>query len=595
MDSTIKKIILYIFVGCIFVVLVTRLVYLQVISVDELAKDSNKNAIKNITDTPARGLMFDRNGKLVVDNRPSYTLTITPYQFDKNNLNEIADLVKLQADDLKKELEKVKGTNRFNPVKIKRDLDFKQISYLSENKERLKGVDYQVEALRVYPNRFKASHIFGYTKEISEKQLDNQVGDYYKQGDLIGSSGLEQTYEEMLRGEKGNRFVSVDVKGREVGQFNDGKSDIPPVNGSDLILSIDADLQEYAEKLMNGKHGGIIAMDPRTGEVLCMVSKPDFDLSVFSGPTDPKEFGKLLVDKDKPLFNRAIQAKYPPGSTWKMMMSLAGLASGELNTKSTIVCEGSFTYGGRTWEDHGAYGPIPITTALEKSANVFFYKLGLRLGLENYDKYSGIFNFGKRTGIDLPNETNGLLPTEEYYNKVFGPRGWNQSVLINLGIGQGELLVSPVQLCAYSSAIAMNGLYNQPHLVKKVKNSITGVEEDVKYTSRQIDMPKSYFEVVQKGMYLVVNGTGTAKNVKNSDYTLVGKTGTAQNSGGNNHSWFVGYAPYEDPKIAICVLGENAGWGNQFAAPIAAAIMVRYLSGNSADVFNESAGSNISD
>ncbi len=595
MDSTIKKIILYIFVGCIFVVLVTRLVYLQVISVDELSKDSNKNAIKNITETPARGLMFDRNGKLVVDNRPSYTLTITPYQFDKNNLNEIAELVNLPVDKLKEELDKVKGTNRFNPVKIKRDLDFKQISYLSENKERLKGVDYQVEALRVYPNRFRASHIFGYTKEISEKQLDNQVGDYYKQGDLIGSSGLEQTYEEMLRGEKGNRFVSVDVKGREVGQFNDGKSDIPPVNGSDLILSIDADLQEYAEKLMNGKHGGIIAMDPRTGEVLCMVSKPDFDLSVFSGPTDPREFGKLIMDKEKPLFNRAIQAKYPPGSTWKMMMSLAGLASGELTTKSTIVCEGSFTYGGRTWEDHGAYGAIPITTALEKSANVFFYKLGLKLGLANYDKYSGIFNFGKKTGIDLPNETNGLLPTEEYYNKVFGPRGWNQSVLINLGIGQGELLVSPVQLCAYSSAIAMNGLYNQPHLVKKVKNSITGVEEDVKYTSRQIDMPKSYFEVVQKGMYLVVNGTGTAKNVKNSDYTLVGKTGTAQNSGGNNHSWFVGYAPYEDPKIAICVLGENAGWGNQFAAPIAAAIMVRYLSGNSADVFNESAGSNISD
>ncbi|MBS1514402.1 MAG: penicillin-binding protein 2 [Bacteroidetes bacterium] len=595
MSASAKRIILYIFVGCIFVILLSRLVYLQVISVDELSKDSNKNAIKNITETPARGLMFDRNGKLVVDNRPSYTLTVTPYQFDKSYLNEVAEIANLTPEKLKEELDKVKGTNRFNPVRIKRDLTFKQVSYLSENKERLKGVDFEVEAMRVYPNKFRASHIFGYTKEISEKQLDAQIGEYYKQGDLIGSSGLEQTYEEFLRGEKGNRFVSVDVKGREVGQFNDGKSDIPPVNGSDLILSIDADLQDYAEKLLTGKHGGIIAMDPRTGEVLCLVSKPDFDLSIFSGPTDPKEFGKLLVDKDKPLFNRAIQAKYPPGSTWKMMMSLAGLGSGELTTKSTIVCEGSFTYGGRTWEDHGAYGAIMIPTALEKSANVFFYKLGLRLGLENYDKFSGMFNFGKKTGIDLPNETNGLLPTEEYYNKVFGPRGWNQSVLINLGIGQGELLVSPVQLCAYSSAIAMNGLYNQPHLVKKIKNSATGKEEDVKYVSRQIDMPKNYFEVVQRGMYLVVNGTGTAKNVKNSDFSLVGKTGTAQNSGGNNHSWFVGYAPYEDPKIAICVLGENAGWGNQFAAPIAAAIMVRYLSGNSADVFNENAGSGISD
>jgi len=594
METTIKKIILYIFVGFVFVILVTRLVYLQVISVDELSKDSNKNAIKNITETPARGLMFDRNGKVVVDNRPSYTLTITPYQFDKANLKEIADLINFPVEKVKEEIEKVKGTNRFNPVKIKRDLDFKQISYLSENKERLKGVDYQVEAQRVYPGKFRASHIFGYTKEISEKQLDKQVGNYYTQGDLIGSNGLEQTYEEILRGVKGNRFMSVDVKGKEVGPFNDGNSDIPPVNGSDLILSIDADLQEYAEKLMANKRGGIIAMDPRTGEILCMVSKPDFDLSVFSGPTDPKEFAKLVFDKDKPLFNRAIQSKYPPGSTWKMMMSLAGLGSGELTPKSTIVCEGSFTYGGRTWEDHGAYGAIMIHTALEKSANVFFYKLGLRLGLENYDKFSGMFNFGKKTGIDLPNETTGLLPTQSYYDKVFGPRGWNQSVLINLGIGQGELLVSPVQLCAYSCAIAMNGLYNQPHFVSKIKNSQTGQEENFKYDSRQIDMPKNYFEVVQKGMYLVVNGTGTAKNIKNADYTLVGKTGTAQNSG-NNHSWFVGYAPYEDPKIAICVLGENAGWGNAFAAPIAGAIMVRYLSGNSVDVFNEAAGSGITD
>jgi len=595
MDTTLKKIILYVFVGCIFVILMSRLVYLQVVSVDELGKESNKNAIKNITETPARGLMYDRNGKVVVDNRPSYTLTITPYQFDKAMLPEIAQLVNMSVDKLTEELAKVKGTNRFNPVKIKRDLDFKQISYLSENKERLKGVDFQVEALRVYPGDFRASHIFGYTKEISEKQLEKQVGEYYTQGDLIGSNGLEQTYEEVLRGEKGNRFVSVDVKGKEVGAFNDGKSDIPPVNGSDLVLSIDADLQAYAEKLFANKRGGIIAMDPRTGEVLCMVSKPDFDLAVFSGPTDPKEFAKLVLDKDKPLFNRAIQSKYPPGSTWKMMMGLAGMGSGELTPKSTIVCGGSFTYGSRTWGDHGSYGAINIVTALEKSANVFFYKLGLQLGLDNYNKYSSMFGFGKKTGIDLPNETIGLLPTTAYYDKVFGPRGWNQSVLINLGIGQGELLVSPVQLAAYTACIAMNGLYNEPHFVSKIKNPQTGVEEPNKYQSHQIDMPKAYFEAIQKGMYLVVNGSGTARTVKNDMFELVGKTGTAQNSGGDNHSWFVGYAPYNDPKIAICVLGENAGWGASVGAPVAAAIMVRYLSGNSVDVFNEAAGSGISD
>ncbi len=595
MDTTIKKIILYIAVGCIFVILVTRLVYLQVISVDELSKDSNKNAIKNITETPARGLVFDRKGKVIVDNQPSYTLTITPYQFDKTNLNEIADLVNLPVDKLKEDLDKVKGTNRFNPVKIKRDLDFKQISFLSENKDRLKGVDYQVEARRVYPNKFRASHMFGYTKEISEKQLDKQVGDYYKQGDLIGSGGLEESYEEILRGEKGNRFVSVDVKGREVGPFNDGKSDIHPVNGADLMLSVDSDLQEYAEKILTGKRGGIIALDPRTGEILCMVSKPDFDLSIFSGTTDAKEFGKLLVDKDKPLFNRVIQSKYPPGSTWKMMMSLAALSTGDITPKSLVECNGSLTFGSRTWEDEGVYGAINVVTAIEKSSNVFFYKMGLKIGIDNYNKYASMFNFGKRTGIDLPNETYGLLPSQGYYDKIFGPRGWNQSVLINLGIGQGELLVSPVQLAAYCSAISQNGIYNQPHFVSRIKNSTTGKEEMFKYDTRKIEISKTFFETVQRGMYLVVNGTGTAKNVKNSEYTIVGKTGTAQNSAGNNHSWFVGYAPFEDPRIAVCVLGENAGWGNQYAAPIAAAIMVRYLSGNAEDVFNEKSASGITD
>jgi penicillin-binding protein 2 len=259
-----------------------------------------------------------------------------------------------------------------------------------------------------------------------------------------------------------------------------------------------------------------------------------------------------------------------------------------ITTHSTISCEGSFTWGGRTWEDHGAYGPITVVTALEKSANVFFYKLGLKTGLDNFDKYSKMFNFGSKTGIDLPNETNGLLPSKDYYNRIF-PKGWTEGILINLGIGQGELLVSPVQLAAYTAAICMNGLYNQPHLVTKFRNTISGEEELNNYTSKNIDFPQSYYDAVKKGMYLVVNGNGTAKNIKNSEYEIAGKTGTAQNPNGNNHSWFVGFAPYNDPQIAVCVLGENAGWGNQFAAPMAAAIMVRYLSRNSQDTWNENA------
>jgi penicillin-binding protein 2 len=594
MELTGKKYFLYGISILLSFLLIGRLIQIQFLNQEEYGKESLRNSVKKITVTPARGLMYDRTGKLLVDNKPSYSLTITPAQFDTNTILEISQLVDMPIEEIKSKLAEAKGTNRFNPVKIKRDVDFKVISYIEENRDKFRGIDFQVESLRIYPNKFKASHIFGYTGEITEKLLENQVGSYYKQGDIIGATALEKSYENYLRGEKGFKFTLVDVRGREVTSLNNGNSDVKPINGTDLILSVDAELQEYAERLLGKRRGAIVAIDPRNGEVLCLVSKPDFDLSVFSGSVDSKIFSMLINDESKPLFDRAIQSKYPPGSTWKPMMSLVGLASGVITTHSTISCEGSFTWGGRTWEDHGAYGPISVVTAIEKSVNVFYYKLGLKVGLDNFDKYSKMFNFGIRTGIDLPNETNGLLPSEEYYKKIF-PKGWSQGILINLGIGQGELLVSPIQLAAYTAAISMNGLYNQPHLVTKFRNPITGEEEKNNYESKTIDFPQSYFGAVKKGMYLVVNGNGTAKNIKNSEYDISGKTGTAQNPNGNNHSWFVAFAPFNDPQIAICVLGENAGWGNQFAAPMAAAIIVRYLSKNSQDAWNENAKIEVKD
>ncbi|MDD5361003.1 MAG: penicillin-binding protein 2 [Ignavibacteria bacterium] len=569
--------------------LISRLVQLQVVQQQEFGKESDKNSIKKIIETPARGLIIDRNGSIIVDNRPSYTLTITPFQFDKNLIDEVANLANLDPEDIRDDLSNAKGTNRFNPIKVKRDIDFKTISYIEENRDRLRGVSYQVESMRFYPNKFRASHILGYNAEVSEKSLLESTENYYRQGDLVGTIGLEKYYEKYLRGEKGSRLISVDVNGREVGPYNDGKNDVKPTNGADLYTSIDANLQEYAEKLMGGRRGAVIAIDPRTGEVLCLVSKPDYDLNAFVGTPDAKEINRLFNHPDKPLFNRATQTKYPPGSTWKMMMALAGMASGKITPTTTISCPGSLTYGNRTFEDHGAYGSITAVRALEVSSNVFFYKMGLMLGIKDYHDYSAMLGFGSRTGIDLPNETKGLLPSQEYFDKVYGVNKWSQGLMVSLGIGQGELGVSPVQMVAYTAAICMDGLYIQPHIVRKVYNSSTGQEYPLEVKKTQIEWSQKYFDAVKKGMYLVVNGTGTAKNIKNSDYILAGKTGTAQNPNGNNHSWFVGYAPYGDPKIAVCVLGENAGWGNQFAAPIAAAIMVRFLSGNSVDVFNENA------
>jgi penicillin-binding protein 2 len=594
MNQIVKKYIMIFIVVLSFIVLTGRLVQLQLLGSEEFGKESEKNSIKKITMIPARGLMYDKKGKVLVDNIPSYSLMINPSLFDTAHLQEVSKMVDLSADELKKALSDIKGTNRFNPFRFKREVDFRTVSYIEENKDKFKGVEIQVEPLRHYPSKFKGSHIFGYVSEISQKQLENQIGNYYRQGDLVGMTGLENSYENYLRGEKGQRLVSVDVKGKEAGSYNNGNNDIRAVNGLDLILSVDSDLQEYAERLLSRRKGAIVALDPRTGEILCLVSKPDFNLEDFSGSINSQKFTQLINDKDKPLFNRVIQSKYPPGSTWKLMMGLTALDCGVLTPKSTISCEGSFTFGGRTWEDHGAYGSISIATALEKSANVFFYKLGLKVGLNNLSNYSSQFYFGVRTGIDIPNETKGFIPTEEYYNKVF-PKGWSEGVLVNLGIGQGEILVSPIQLANYVAIIAMDGNYHQPHLVSKFRNPITGELEDVSVNKKKFDIPQSYFDVIKRGMYLVVNGTGTAANIKSSEYILAGKTGTAQNPGGNNHSWFVGFAPYNDPQIVVCVLGENAGWGNQFAAPMAAAVMIRYLSGNSVDSYNENSSVTIRD
>jgi penicillin-binding protein 2 len=580
----------YFFIGLtviLSVILISRLVQLQVIEQKEYGKESQKNSIKKIIEAPARGVMYDRNNKVLVDNKPSYTLTITPYMFDKKLLGEIANLIGEDEDYILEQLAKAKGVYRFSPARIKRDIDFKTLSFLEENRDRLKGVSYEVESLRYYPNKFRGSHIFGYNGEITEKQLENQEGNYYRQGDLVGMAGLEKNYEKYLRGEKGNKLVSVDVNGKEAGPYNDGLNDIKSICGSELHLTIDADLQEYAEKLLGNRRGAIIAINTSNGEILCMVSKPDYDLSIFSGTPDRKSISKLFLDESKPIFNRVTQTKYPPGSTWKMMMSMAGLASGKITTTSTIACGGSFQYGNRVFEDHGAYGAINVTRALEVSANVFFYKLSLLIGLENYHNYAKMFGFGLKTGIDLPSETSGLLPSVEYFNKIYGENKWSQGALVSLGIGQGELGVSPVQMVAYVSAMAMKGLHVTPHLVSKIVDPITKEEQVMQFNQWNIDLPQKYYDAIREGMYLVVNGTGTARNIMNTEYTLAGKTGTAQNPNGNNHSWFVGFAPYENPKIAICVLGENAGWGNQFAAPIAAAIMVRYLSGNSKDTYNE--------
>lgn len=579
MDLTKRKNFYYLFSFAVCFIIAGRLVQLQLINPEKFELEASRNSVKTIITTPARGLIFDRNYKLLVDNKPSYSVTITKKEFDTNNIGLVSGLIGLQPQDLRDELKKIEGTNRFIPTRIVRDVDFKVISFIEENRELLDGVDYNIDPIRLYPNNFRATHIIGYTKEISQTMLKKQQDDYYKQGDLVGTTGLEAGYENYVRGEKGFRFILQDSKGREVGPLNDGKNDVKSVSGYDLILTIDAGVQDYAEKLLEGRKGGIVAMDPNNGEIICMVSKPDYDLNYFSGKLSPQVWTALNTDPDKPLFNRATQTKYPPGSTYKMLSAIASLQEGIMKPNSTIVCEGSFRFGDKVFKDHGAYGSIGFATSIEHSSNVFYYKLVLKIGFENWTKYGKLFNFGSKTGIDIPEETTGLLPSPQYFDKVYGPKGWTQGYVVSLGIGQGELGVSPLQMASYCSILSNSGIFYQPHLVKFLKNPNTGELTPVSFKKRELPVDKDYFKIVQRGMYLVVNGNGTARSIRTSDVEIAGKTGTAQNPHGNDHSWFIAYAPADNPKIAICVLVENAGFGAAVAAPIAQRIILKYLYG----------------
>jgi len=582
MDLGKRKNIYYTVSFVIVLLLAGRLVQLQLINPEHFGKESEKNSVKTIITTPARGLMFDRNYKLVVDNKPSYTVTVTKKEFDTSKIGFLSELVSTSPDEFRDMLKEIEGTNRFIPARLARDVDFKIISYIEENRDDLPGIDYKVEPIRLYPNNFRASHILGYTNEISKQQLKKR-GDYYNQGDIIGITGIEASYEEYLRGEKGFKFILQDSKGKEVGSLNDGKNDIKSQSGYDLILTIDANLQEFSEKLLGSRKGAIVAMDPGNGEILTLVGKPDFDLNYFSGKVDPEIWKSLNNDPEKPLFNRATMTSYPPGSTYKMVSALASLQEGIMKLNSTLSCEGSFRYGDKVFKDHGAYGSIGIVKSIESSVNVFYYKLVLKIGFENWTKYGRLFGFGDKTGIDIPEENKGLLPSQEYFNKVYGPKGWTLGYLVSLGIGQGELGVSPLQMAGYCATIANSGTYFQPHLVRFLKDPNTGEQKPVSYKKRELEIEKKYFEAVRKGMYYVVNGYGTARGIKSEFVDISGKTGTAQNPHGRDHSWFIAFAPFDDPKIAVCVMVENAGFGAAVAAPIAQRIILKYLLGVSDD------------
>lgn len=559
----------------LFVVLVysVRLFQLQIVEHTKFDKESTDNSVKAIDLTPLRGVFYDRNRELLVENTPAYTIRITPAYYDTSNNKILERIAGLDQGAIKTILKKNRDYSKFTPIKIKRGVDFSSIVWLEENSEVLHGVDYIIELQRGYPAGVHGSHIFGYSKEVNKNQI--KIDPYYTAGDLIGYNGIERKYESVIRGIKGKTFIIVDSKGREISKFKEGYQDIPSIKGVDLVLGIDAEIQRIAEENLKGKAGAVVAIEPKTGEILAMASAPDYDLNEFSYVTSRDYLRELATNPDKPQFNRATMSLHPPGSTFKVLCAAIALDMGVIDENTTLYCAGGFTFG-RFFKCHGGvHGSINVTRAIEKSCNSFFYQLIFKIGLDNLHEYAKKFKVGVKTGIDIFEETGGLIPNTKYYEKAFG-KNWPQGVLVSLGIGQGEISLTPLQLAYYTALIANDGKSFTPHIVKGF------LDENRKFAPNRVDevntgIKKSAFEIVKKGMFLVVNGAGTATHVKIPGINVAGKTGTAQNPHGKDHAWFIGFAPFEDPQIAICVLVENSGFGGTHAAPIAKKMIESYL------------------
>jgi penicillin-binding protein 2 len=559
----------------IFSAFALRLVQLQLVEGTIYRSRSESQGIKQNIIEPIRGAIYDRYNHAIVANIPSYSVLVTPKKITPGSKLLLARILGTDTSTINDRIRQYK-INDYSPVRIWRDVEHKAWAQLNEHHTRLEGVDLGEDTKRAYAPDIRAGHLLGYTKEISKDEIAT-LGDYYTPGDVVGKSGIENVYESFLRGVKGYEFVAVNNRGQRINAFNDGKNDLTPTNGFDLYLSLDGGLQQYAEQLLKGYHGAVVAIDPNNGEILAMASAPDYDPNIFSGPTKREEYNKVYNDPSKPLLNRATQAVYPPGSTWKMLMAIAGLQEGLITPTTTISCPGSFTLGGNTWKCHGAHGAVNAQRAIHHSCNVFFYKLALQMGIDTYTKYGRMFHFGSRLGTDVF-ESPTRLPSREYYDKRFGKDKWPKGVLVNLGIGQGELGVNPLQLAAYCGALANGGTWHQPHLARANRNNQLGTVERFKYESEDLGIPKSIMDVIHAGMFDVVNTPGgTASGARLDDIKVAGKTGTAQaGKGKKDHAWFICYAPFDNPKIAMCVLVENSGFGGTYSAPIARKL-IRYF------------------
>lgn len=568
-----RRFVYFALVGLSLLILALGFYNLQVLQENVYLEKSLKNSVKIESQFPVRGLIYDRNGILIADNRSSFSVYLIPAQTTDHTIAVLSEKLGISEKDIRR---RFRQARRFQPVKIARYVEYEDLVQLQENRLELPGLEWKVEPKRNYNFTRGFAHVLGTLGEIGEDELSNNPE--YESGDVVGKKGVEKALDSYLRGKKGYKYVKVDALGRTVENVQSGES-TTPYPGSDVYLTLDARLQMFADSLLHDHTGALVAIDPRNGEVISLVSKPDYDLNYFAEAVDPQIWGSLISDASKPLYDRAAQATYPPGSTYKMIAAIAALNEKLITPAWRVNCPGYFRIGRRTvrcWNAAG-HGELDLIGAIRNSCNVYFYQLGLKIGIEFWTKYSRLFQFGKRTGIELTTESAGLVPSKEYYDRSYGEGRWTRGMLANLAIGQGELLVTPLQMAQFAMILADSGSFYQPHLSKMLVDKVSGLRQPVKPLRHSVsEVEPQVFAVVREGMHQVMQGgTGWRANVWKIGGA--GKTGTAQNPHGEPHAWFIGFAPFEAPEIAIAIVIENGGSGGGVAAPIAGEYLRRYF------------------
>ena len=571
----------------VVLVFLIRLFTLQIMS-EDYKKNADSNAFLNKTQYPSRGVMYDRNGNLLVYNQPAYDVTMVMKEIENLDTLDLCRTLNITPDYFKKRIREMKdkrsnpGYSPYTHQVFMTQLSAEECGVFQEKLFKFPGFYIQRRTIRQY-NYNAAAHVLGDIAEVSKKDIAED--DYYVRGDFIGKQGIERFYEKQLRGEKGVEILLRDARGRIQGRYMNGELDKTPVAGKNLKLGIDIELQLLAERLLEGKIGSVVAIEPSTGEILCMASAPTFDPRLMVGRQRGKNHLDLARDLKKPLLNRSIMGQFPPGSTFKTTQGLTFLEEGIITPETPYPCYGGFVHAGLRVGCHGHPSPLSLVSSIATSCNGYFcwglyYMIGAKKkygsvqnAMATWRDYMVSMGFGYTLGVDLPGEKRGMIPNDKYYDKNY--RGsWNGLTIISIAIGQGEVTATPLQIANLSATIANRGYFITPHVVKEVEDEPL----DTMYTNkRYTKVRREHYETVVQGMRAAVTG-GTCRGANIPGLDVCGKTGTAQNRG-KDHSAFMGFAPMNDPKIAVSVYVENGGWGATYGVPIGALIMEKYLNG----------------